>query len=46
MLTKGKKEDLLELDKLAVLVINDMKKSLIPQWELSIQGLMILKKMF
>jgi GNAT superfamily N-acetyltransferase len=35
MLTKGKKEDLLELDKLAVLVINDMKKSLIPQWELS-----------
>jgi GNAT superfamily N-acetyltransferase len=35
MLTKGKNKDLLEIDKLAVLVINDMKKSLIPQWELS-----------
>lgn len=34
MLTRGTKEDLMELDKLAVLVINDMKKSLIPQWEL------------
>lgn len=34
MLTKGTKEDLLELDKLAVLVINDMTKSLIPQWKL------------
>lgn len=35
MLTNGKKEDLKELDELAVLVINDMKKSLIPQWELN-----------
>jgi GNAT superfamily N-acetyltransferase len=34
MLTNGTKEDLIELDELAVLVINDMKKSLIPQWEL------------
>ena len=35
MLTKGQKDDLTELDELAVLVINDMKKSLIPQWELN-----------
>ena len=34
MLTNGTLEDLNELDELAVLVINDMKKSLIPQWEL------------
>jgi GNAT superfamily N-acetyltransferase len=34
MLTKGTKEDLLDIDKLAVLVINDMKKSLRPQWEI------------
>ena len=34
MLTNGTLEDLKELDELAVLVINDMKKSLIPQWEL------------
>ena len=34
MLTNGTKEDLRKLDELAILVINDMKKSLIPQWEL------------
>lgn len=34
MLTNGTLEDLNELDELAVIVINDMKKSLIPQWEL------------
>ncbi len=34
MLTNGIYEDLNELDELAVLVINNMKKSLIPQWEL------------
>ena len=33
MLTNGTNEDLIELDELAVLVIKDMKKSLIPQWE-------------
>lgn len=33
MLTNGALEDLEELDELAVLVINDMKKSEIPQWE-------------
>jgi len=34
MLTNGTIDDLTELDELAVLVINDMKKSLIPQWGL------------
>ena len=34
MLTNGTYKDLNELDELAVLVINGMKKSLIPQWEL------------
>lgn len=35
MLTKAKMTDLNDLDKLAVLVIKDMKKSNIPQWELT-----------
>lgn len=35
MLTNGTFEDLKELDELAVTVINDMNKSLIPQWVLT-----------
>lgn len=35
MLTKAKLINLQEIDDLSILVINDMKKSLIPQWELN-----------
>ena len=35
MLTKATIHDLIEIDELAVLVINDMKRSNIPQWELT-----------
>lgn len=35
MLTKATIHDLVEIDDLAVLVINDMKTSKIPQWELT-----------